>query len=91
MTVEIQGVQATVPATMAFWPFNLDILGPANASIGGMSFHVSGAVVGPSLESVRQLLLSEADWDFLISALAAPPTVSAALRRVLTEPSVLDR
>ncbi len=91
MTIEIHGVQATGPAAMAFWPFNLDILRPANASIGGMSFPVSGAVAGPSIDSVRELLLSKADWDFLIAALAAPPTVSAALRRLLTEPSILDR
>jgi hypothetical protein len=91
MSVEIQGVQATGPGAMVLWPFNLDIPHPANASIGGVSFRSSGAVARPALDSVRELLLSEADWDFLITALAAPPTVSSALRRLLIEPSVLDR
>jgi uncharacterized protein (DUF1778 family) len=36
-------------------------------------------------------LLSAADWEFFITALGAPPRVDAALRKLLTESSVLDR
>ncbi|SRR5712691_7943168 len=51
----------------------------------------SESAPGGDLDNVRALLLSETDWDFLATALQGPPTVNAAIQRLLTESSVLDR
>lgn len=49
-----------------------------NAEIGGVSFP-------------RSLILSDTDWHFLDVSLDEPPFVNPVVRRLLNEPSLLDR
>ena len=77
MTTEIYGV--TVTGLESVWQSQEDLfIPPANADVGGTFF--------PTI-----LFLSDTDWDFLASALERPPAVNAVVRRLLNEPSVLDR
>lgn len=75
MTSEFQGVTITGVETM-FLAQNFQIP-PATAQIGGLSFPAS-------------LVVSDADWDFLASALEAPPQVNPLLQELLTTPSILE-
>ncbi len=76
LSSEFQGVTSTA-VEAAFLVQNFYIP-PATAQIGGLSFPAS-------------LILSDADWDFLASALEAPPRIIPLLGGLLTEPSILDR
>lgn len=90
MTLDIQGATASGLGTSGLFAHSL-MIRPASASIGGASFAMSPVGSDMDLNSVRELLLSAADWHFFISALEAPPALDRTLHRILTEPSVLDR
>jgi hypothetical protein len=76
MTSDFQGATITCAET-SFLVQNLYIP-PATAQIGGVSFPAS-------------LVVADADWDFLATALDGPPKANPLLGELLSQPSILER